>query len=68
MTENDEARRYRRAAEAALEQLDWCVLYLRNARKSDLARAVSRNRDHIRQRLRERTDSGTEPEHRADSD
>ncbi len=49
MTENDEARRYRRAAEAALEQLDWCVLYLRNARKSDLARAVSRNRDHIRQ-------------------
>jgi hypothetical protein len=61
MTENDTARRYRRAAEAALEQLDWCVMYLREARKSDLARAVSRNRDQIRRRMRERTASETDP-------
>jgi hypothetical protein len=54
MVNNDIARRYQRAAEAALEQLDWCVMYLRDARKHDVARAISRNRDHIRQRLRER--------------
>ena len=54
MADNDMARRYQRAAEAALDQLDWCIMYLREARKHDVARAVSRNRDHIRQRLRER--------------
>ena len=57
MADNDMARRYQRAAEAALQQLDWCVTYLRGARKADLARALSRNRDHIRQRLLERSDS-----------
>jgi hypothetical protein len=60
MTDSDTARRYRRAAEAALEQLDWCVIYLQGARKNDLARAVSRNRDQIRQRLRERPASEVE--------
>lgn len=57
MADNDMARRYQRAADAALQQLDWCVTYLRGARKADLARALSRNRDHIRQRLHERSDS-----------
>ena len=59
MADNDAARRYKRAAEAALQQLDWCIVYLRGARKTDLAKALSRNRDHIRQRLHER--GGSEP-------
>ena len=50
----DDRARYQRAAEAALQQLDWCVMYLRGARKTELARALSRNRDHIRRRLHER--------------
>jgi hypothetical protein len=54
---DDERVRYQRAAEAALQQLDWCVMYLRGVRKPDVARAVSRNRDRIRQRLRERSES-----------
>ena len=54
MTSDDRAR-YQRAAEAALQQLDWCIMYLRGARKTELARALSRNRDHIRRRLHERS-------------
>jgi hypothetical protein len=47
-----EAERYREAAEAALDQIDWCVGYLHRIRKSPLADALARNRSEIRRRLR----------------
>jgi hypothetical protein len=46
-----EAERYRAAAEAALEQLDWCIAYLHRIRKSPIAAALARNRSEIRKRL-----------------
>jgi hypothetical protein len=63
MADDDAARRYQRGAEAALEQLDWCITYLREARKNDIARVVSRNCDQIRRRLRERPASEADTEH-----
>jgi hypothetical protein len=52
----DEITRYRLAAEEALEQLEWCVDYLRRIRKGTIADAVDRNRRQIR---REMTRAGT---------
>ena len=46
-----EAERYRAAAEAALDQLDWCVSYLHRIRKAPLAAALARNRSQIRRQL-----------------
>ena len=46
-----EAERYRDAAEAALDQLDWCINYLHRIRKADLAAALARNRSQIRRQL-----------------
>jgi hypothetical protein len=46
-----EAERYRRAAEDALQQLDWCIGYLHGIRKTQISRALSRNRSVIRTRL-----------------
>jgi hypothetical protein len=46
-----EARRYRRAAEDALQQLDWCIGYLHGIGKPRVSRALSRNRDLIRTQL-----------------
>jgi len=50
---DEEAERYRYAAEQALDQLDWCVDYLREIRKPEIARAIARNHRQIRARLRE---------------
>ena len=47
-----EAERYRVAAEAALDQLDWCIAYFHRIRKSPIATAIARNRSEIRRRLR----------------
>jgi hypothetical protein len=47
----EECERFRRAAEDALQQLDWCIGYLHGIRKKDEARAPSRNRSYIRQQL-----------------
>jgi hypothetical protein len=49
----DEAARYRRAAEDALQQLDWCIGYLHGIRKTQISRALSKNRSIIRTRLME---------------
>jgi hypothetical protein len=49
-----EADRYRRAAEYALEQLDWAITYLQGIHKVEISRALARNRSLIRQRLMER--------------
>ena len=46
-----EAERYRRAAEDALQQLDWCIGYLHGIRKVDISRTLARNRSQIRSQL-----------------
>jgi hypothetical protein len=48
----EEVERYRRAAETALDQLDWCVDYLYRIGKPRIARVVAQNRTHIPDRLR----------------
>jgi len=50
----DELERYRRAAEDALQQLDWCIGYLHGIRKVDISRALAKNRSQIRTKLLER--------------
>jgi hypothetical protein len=45
-----EGERYRRAALEALGQLEWCIQYLYEQRRVDIARALSRNRNQIIQR------------------
>ena len=49
-----EADRYRKAAEDALQQLDWCIGYLHGIRKVDISRALARNRSFIRTQLMDR--------------
>ena len=46
-----EADRYRRAAEDALQQLDWAIGYLHGIRKTEISRALAKNRSHIRSHL-----------------
>ena len=43
--------RYRQAAEDALQQLDWAIGYLHGIRKTEISKALARNRSHIRQNL-----------------
>ena len=54
MASDDEARRYRQAAEDALQQLDWCIGYLHGMRKTQISQALSKNRSHIRRQLMDR--------------
>ena len=53
MAEN-QAEKYRQAAEDALQQLDWCIGYLHGIRKGAISRQLARNRSYIRQHLMER--------------
>jgi hypothetical protein len=48
-----ETDRYRRAAEDALQQLDWAIGYLHGIRKVDISRALAQNRSYIRRQLME---------------
>jgi hypothetical protein len=48
---NGDAERYRRAAEDALQQLDWAIGYLHGIRKTGISKALAKNRSHIRTRL-----------------
>ena len=50
----DEVERYRQAAEDALQQLDWCIGYLHGIRKTDISRALAKNRSQIRTHLMDR--------------
>ena len=43
--------RYRQAAEDALQQLDWAIGYLHGIRKTEVSRALAKNRSVIRRRL-----------------
>jgi hypothetical protein len=45
-----ERERYRRAAIEALGQLEWCIEYLYEQRRTEIARALSRNRRRIIER------------------
>ena len=47
-----EAQRYREAADAALEQLDWCVSYLHRIKRHRIAEVLRRNRTMIVKRHR----------------
>jgi len=51
---NEETERYRRAAEDALQQLDWCIGYLHGLRKVEISRALAKNRSYIRTALLDR--------------
>jgi hypothetical protein len=58
--ENDEreraldrdVERYRAAAAAALEQLEWSIGYLREIRRPEIAKALDRNRRQIVESIR----------------
>ena len=47
----NETERYRKAAEDALQQLDWCIGYLHGIRKSQLSAQLAKNRMQIKQKL-----------------
>jgi len=49
-----EADRYRKAAEDALQQLDWAIGYLHGIRKTDISKALAKNRSYIRRNLMKR--------------
>ena len=46
-----DADRYRRAAEDALQQLDWAIGYLHGIHKVSISRALAQNRTYIRKSL-----------------
>jgi hypothetical protein len=46
-----EANRYRMAAEAALQQLDWSIDYLHRINKQQVAAALAANRSRIRRSM-----------------
>jgi hypothetical protein len=51
MPRNDQTMRYRRAAEEALQQLDWCIGYLHGIRKAQLSTRLAKNREYIKRNL-----------------
>ena len=56
MAHDDEAARYREAAHRALDQLDWCVEYLRGIRKTKISKQVAKNRSAIARSLARQAD------------
>lgn len=52
----EEADRYRKAAEDALQQLDWAIGYLHGIRKIEVSRALAKNRSFIRRELMRRSE------------
>jgi hypothetical protein len=46
-----EADRYRRAADDALQQLDWAIGYLHGIHKVEISKALAKNRSYIRRKL-----------------
>ena len=48
----EETMRYRQAGYAALEQVDWCIEYLRRIQKRQLAARLEDNRNRIARSLR----------------
>ena len=54
--------RYRRAAEDALQQLDWCIGYLHGLGKLEISRALAKNRSFIRTQLLQKPEQPTPAE------
>jgi hypothetical protein len=52
----EEADRFRKAAEDALQQLDWAIGYLHGIRKVEVSRALAKNRSFIRRELMGRSE------------
>jgi hypothetical protein len=52
--QDKDLERYRQAAEDALQQLDWCIGYLHGIRKTEISRALAKNRSQIRTQLMRR--------------
>ena len=50
-SKQDEADRYKQAAEDALQQLDWAIGYLHGIRKVEISKALAKNRSYIRRNL-----------------
>jgi predicted HAD superfamily Cof-like phosphohydrolase len=50
-SKQEEADRYRQAAEDALQQLDWTIGYLHGIRKQAISKALAKNRSYIRKQL-----------------
>ena len=53
MVREDEVARYREAAHMTLDQLDWCVEYLRRIHKPKVSRQLATNTAKLRQRAGE---------------
>jgi hypothetical protein len=53
---DEELERYRRAAEDALQQLDWAIGYLHGIKKTEISRALAKNRSYIRTKLLDRSE------------
>jgi len=51
--------RYRQAAEDALQQLDWAIGYLHGIRKTEISKALAKNRSYIRTRLMDQPEEPT---------
>ncbi len=50
-SKRSDADRYKQAAEDALQQLDWTIGYLHGIRKTDISKALAKNRSYIRRNL-----------------
>ena len=57
MARDDEAARYREAAQLTLDQLDWCIEYFRTIRKPGISSVLARNRSAIAHALEEGDDT-----------
>jgi hypothetical protein len=57
----DETERYRKAAQDALEQLDWCIGYLHGIHKTKISSQLAKNRAHIKRDLMQERDTGPIP-------
>ena len=50
-TRSSQEDRYRRAADDALQQLDWAIGYLHGIHKTGISKALAKNRAYIRREL-----------------
>ena len=51
MPDTQTTERYRRAAEDALQQLDWCIGYLHGIHKQKISAQLAKNRTYIKTQL-----------------
>jgi hypothetical protein len=51
MARDTEIERYRKAAHTTLDQLDWCIEYLRRLGKTRISQQLAKNRSDIMARL-----------------